>query len=261
MKRFYKRDKTENIITAQKNIASGHKKCEVDTLPDNAMIFCMSKWDVILETKYTRKTLATTLPRFLGYTPVYVTQQHPDWCFVHGGAGAPQIADTVETLVAMGVKNLVLVGLAGGFGDDINVGDIVVPTKMLIMEGTSEHYCGKKKFAYQNSPYNIDNVEKYLANKDIKLHRNGVVTTDACYRQSLYKEDLWRKSGCVCVEMESSAFCNVSKCYNIPCSVFLYISDRHKKTPGENWNWGMKKHSQRETFITTIIDYVTNVKF
>ena len=39
----------------------------------------------------------------------------------------------------------------------------------------------------------------------LNAKRAGVVSSDAVYRQTFYKERLWRERGAACVEMETSA--------------------------------------------------------
>ncbi len=261
MKWFYKKDKTNCIITAQKNIDSNRKTTEKITLPKNAVVFCMSKWDTIIEENYDYSILTQKLPRFLGTTKVYTINNKKDWCFLHGGAGGPQIADTVETLNAYGVKNIVLVGLAGGFGQDVMPCDVVLVSKILCEEGTSLHYKKYTPFSKPNSPLDLDKVISELTSQSHKAYTGAVVTTDACYRQSVFKETSWLKKGCVCVEMESSAFTNVCNVLGITNTTFLFISDKHTLNEEANWKWAINKTELRQNFIKSVINIVTNKKF
>lgn len=49
--------------------------------------------------------------------------------FLDGGRGAPQAADTVETLAALGVENIIAVGMCGAFDKKTRIGEIIVPQK------------------------------------------------------------------------------------------------------------------------------------
>ena len=49
-------------------------------------------------------------------------------------------ADTLETLHALGVKNVISVGMIGAFVKQMQIGDIVIPDRAYVEEGTSLHY-------------------------------------------------------------------------------------------------------------------------
>ena len=55
--------------------------------------------------------------------------------------------DTIETLAVLGVKRVVTVGMCGGFSEQVAVGDILVPDKAFVEEGTSLHYYEQIDFA------------------------------------------------------------------------------------------------------------------
>ena len=65
---------------------------------------------------------------------------------MHGGYGAPQAVDTIETLAALDVKNIITIGMFGSFSSNINSGDILIPNKAFSEEGTSLHYYENAEF-------------------------------------------------------------------------------------------------------------------
>lgn len=257
MQWFFKEDKTAGVITGAEHIKSSHKPVDKFDLPKNAMIFCLSKWDMVLQENYKTKVLLEKLPRFCGTSVVYGIEGCEDWCFLHGGVGAPVIADTVETLRAFGVKKLVLVGLAGGFGEEVNIGDIILPNKILSEEGTSIHYGFKDWTSLQCA--DSESLSKCLKSKYNVFHK-PTVTTDAVYRQTFFKEDLWRKLGCVGVDMEASAFVNLCKYFNLDYCVVLRVSDKHPLTENSpKWEFGAKL-DYRKDFLTSVINFYTKLK-
>ncbi len=254
MKWFFEEDKTSGVITGHEHIRSDHKPTDKYELPTNAMIFCLGKWDLVLNELYRTNLILDKLPRFCGTSPVYQIEGVKDWCFLHGGVGAPVIADTIETLRAFGVKKLVLVGLAGGFGKDVNIGDIILPEKVLSEEGTSLHY-GFENWTNIVS-YDANALKRHLEKK-YKVFTNPTITTDAVYRQTFYKENLWRSYGCIAVDMEASAFVNLCKFYDLEHSVVLRVSDKHPMNEDEpKWKFGAKMDYRRE-FLSSIIDFFT----
>lgn len=252
MKWFFEEDKTEGVITGEEHIRSSHKPVDKYELPKNAMIFCLGKWDIVLQELYKTKMIMERLPRFCGTSPVFQIEGVEDWCFLYGGVGAPVIADTIETLRAFGVEKMVLVGLAGGFGDGISIGDIVLPEKIWSEEGTSIHY-GFEGWTDVKSA-DAEGLRMCLSKKYNVLN-SATVTTDAVYRQTFFKEDLWRKMGCVGVDMEASTFVNLCKYFGIEYDVILRVSDKHPNSPTQpKWEFGAKMDYRRE-FLSSIINF------
>lgn len=252
---FLENDNTSAVITAKKHINSNHKTdCENKPLPENAMIFCLSKWDKILTEELGAYVYLEKLKRFLGSTQVYKINGVSDWCFLHGGAGSPQIADTIETIHALGVKNVVLVGMVGGFGENVSIGTVIVPNKILSEEGTSIHYIDYQEFAELTTEDN--NLIEHLKRRKFDVVSNPTVTTDAVYKQTFAKEELWRRKGCVGVDCEASALVNICNYYKMKSRCIFIVSDKHPLTENEKreWVWGVS-YEDRKKLITSIIDY------
>ena len=102
----------------------------------------MHSGEKFVKSHYRTKLLTKSFPRFLASCPIYQIKGH-NICFLDGGRGAPQAVDTLETLAALGVKNVITVGMFGAFSEKIESGDIVIPNKAFIEEGTSLHYYSK----------------------------------------------------------------------------------------------------------------------
>ena len=174
-------DRTATVLTAREHVACGHNPCTL---------------------------LTEKLPRFLQGGPVWKLDEKI--CFLDGGRGAPQAVDTIETLAVLGVKRVVTVGMCGGFSEQVAVGDILVPDKAFVEEGTSLHYYEQIDFAQPDEQL-FEQLKKIPGAKVLPI-----VTTDAVYRQTFYKEQLWREKG------------------------VLMISDRHPLREGDpTWEWKM----------------------
>ncbi len=242
-------DRTEPVITAQKHIASSHGGCDVTRLPETCIIFEMGMAIPFLEEHFQTYTILQRIPGFITNQKCIGISDHKNVCFVRGGYGAPAAVDTLQTVLALGVKRVLVMGMCGGFSADIHVGDVVVPHTVFCEEGTSQHYLG--------------NVEKVMADRE--LHKSFVdhfssnftvldaptVSTDAVYRQTMAKEADWRSRSCVVVDMEASALLAVCQYYSVPASAALICSDRHP-LPDEVkiWNWGdVDFKEKRESFV------------
>lgn len=189
----YPDDNTRAVITAKEHIQSGHNPQNL-CLPQTAVLFYMHSGEEYLRKNYPTHLLCEKLPRFLRGCPVYRFDLDNHFCFLDGGRGAPQAVDTLETLAALGVKTIVTVGMFGAFGENVNSGDIIIPNKAFVEEGTSLHY-------YDSIEYSVPSPSLYqLAVKEITSAKSfPIVSTDAVYRQTFLKEQLWRaKRRCRC---------------------------------------------------------------
>lgn len=169
------------VITAEAHIASAHKPHKEFKLPKTAVIFFMNSAVEYLIENYNCKLISEKFPRFLNSCPIYI-QEDENFCFLHGGHGAPQAVDTLETLKAFGVKKVISIGMYGAFGTEIDCGDILVPHKAFVEEGTSLHYYSKIKYSTPDNEL-FDKAVKFLYAKDYPI-----VSTDAIYRQTYSKE-------------------------------------------------------------------------
>jgi purine-nucleoside phosphorylase len=251
----HKDDNSKAIITAERHVISSHKCENRVVLPPKAVIFCVGSAMDYLKSNYKMKIIMKKIPKFLGGSECLIIKDYPNICFVHGGYGSPAIADTVETLIALGVKDIILIGMCGGFSDKVNVGDIIIPNKVLSEEGTSLHYYDNIQFINQSETL----VSKGLSyfSQYFSTYKLNTVTTDAIYRQTFYKEDYWRKMDCVGVDMEASALLSVSKYHGMEPIVILLVSDKHPiNNQDEGWHWGSSNFDCiKDKFISHSIKY------
>ena len=225
-------DDSQPVSAAAEQIHSAHRMCHLK-LPKTAILFFMSKGPEYLTERYAVTELPELFPCFLRRRPVW---QMNDWpiCFLFGGSGAPQAADSVETLAALGVKNIIAVGMFGAFSADVQLGEIVVPRKAFVEEGTSLHYYESIEAA-QPDPTLHRLLMDTLQKRDL-----SIVSTDAVYRQTFRKEQLWRERGAVGVDMETSAVFSVSQYLGLRAAALLMASDLHPSSPdAPKWQWLM----------------------
>lgn len=241
----YGDDDTDAILTAKKHIESVYGSSIDLKLPSTAILFYMHSGVDYLLKNYDCFVILEKLPRFLRGGPVY--QFYEDICFLDGGRGAPQAADTIETLAELGVKTIISVGMFGAFCSGVDIGDIVVPAKAFVEEGTSLHY-------YESIEYSTpdEDVTK-IAARITEGKPSFIVSTDAIYRETYYKERLWREKGAVGVDMETSAVFSVSSYLGIKAAAILMVSDKHPE--GEHsseWKWHMTKEMRDSLFEKAI---------
>lgn len=232
-------DQSDPIIKAKDQINSAHRECHLK-LPETAIVFFMSKGVEYLCETCRAKLLPELFPRFLNRCPIWVIEDD-NVCFLDGGRGAPQACDTVETLAALGVKNIIAVGMCGAFDPRVEVGQIIAPSMAFVEEGTSLHY-------YQSIEYSAPDGELLdIAASQSQVSVYPIVSTDAVYRQTFEKERHWREKGAAAVDMETSAVFSVSRYLGLKAVGLLMISDVHPIHPGDpKWDWQMTNEMRCE---------------
>ena len=119
--------------------------------------------------------------RFLYNSDLFVDPGQ-DICIAGPCLGAPAAVLVMEKLIALGVREIVVLSCCGSVSEKLVVGDIVIATAAVSGEGVSHYYQGGRTAAPS-----IAETER-LRNR---LHRHGthwhevcIWTTDAPYRES-----------------------------------------------------------------------------
>lgn len=250
---FYKNDTTKPVFTSKEQAYSSHRNAGSFALPETAVLLYMSGLDYIKE-KYPVELITERFPRFLNACPIYKIHGKNDICFLDGGRGAPMAADTMEVLCAMGVRNVISVGMMGGFSENIHVGDIVIPNRAYVEEGTSLHYYESIEYSEPDAIL-FTKVKQAITDCQIA----PIISTDAIFRQTFYKEALWRGKGCVGVDMETSALFSVGKYLDLNVASVLMVSDKHPIQEGYGvWEWKMTK-DLRKQMLFQVMDFALSL--
>jgi len=178
------------------------------------------------------------LPTFLGNRPLFVMEEDPPISILEKAFGAPAAADAVEVAIAMGARKLFLFGLCGGVGEDVNVGDVIVPSEIKREEGTSYHYLSNSEPVTPDARL-AESLFQFLREQgDMRVHSGRTVSTDAVFRQTLMKERRWRQEGILGIDMEMSAMLAVARFHGLPAVSLLVASDKHVLDGKSTWHWG-----------------------
>lgn len=249
-------DNTEAVITAKKHIVSSHGNFNATPLPETCIIFEMGMAIPFIEEHFSTDTIMDHIPGFITDQKCIRLTENKSVCFVRGGYGAPAAVDTLETVLALGVRRVIIMGMCGGFSENIHVGDIVVPRKTFCEDGASQHYLGNVESVAADSVLQKAFVECF--SKQFNVLDKPTVSTDAVYRQTLAKEADWRNKDCVAVDMETSALLAVCQYYSIPACAALICSDRHPlSNEDKSWSWGNCNFKEmRKSFVRQGILYV-----
>ncbi len=144
--------------------------------------------------------------------------------FVAGPAvGAPMAALTVEKLVALGARQLLVAGWCGSLQPEVKTGDLVLPAWGLSEEGTSRHYPVVGRAASDGVLQDL--LADFFGQRGFAVHQGPVWSTDAPYREPWARVEEYRQQGIVGVEMEFAALAAVASFRQIRLAGALLVSD------------------------------------
>ena len=139
--------------------------------------------------------------------------------------GAPYAVFLLETLIARGARKIVFLGLCGAVSRDVSIGDLIVPDKSLIDEGTSPAYLKGDVDGSRPSRNLSDRIKAELKTGNIPFHEGAVWSTDAIYRETRKKVAFYQREGVLGVEMETSALFTVGRYRGVQVAALLVVSD------------------------------------
>ncbi len=126
------------------------------------------------------------------------------------GMGAPSAAIVMEELAMLGAKGVVRVGTTGGIGKCVRIGDVVVPSKAIPLDGATRAYV--KGRAAQLSDVAISDLLYEAAQaRGLKAHRGAICTSDTFYLEEEKDAKSWAAKGILSFEMECSVIFALGK--------------------------------------------------
>ncbi len=168
--------------------------------------------------------------------------------FIAGPAiGAPMAALTMEKLIALGAKRIILFGWCGAIAKELHVGDVIVPDVAMVGEGTSAYYTSQDQQVGPDKGLREQIVSMLSANS-VKTSSGCVWSTDAVYREKRsYLATLQKEHGVSAVDMEFSALCSVAHFRGVQFAAVLVVSD---EIWGASWRPGFSnKYFKKNTAL------------
>jgi purine-nucleoside phosphorylase len=155
---------------------------------------------------------------------------------------------TLEKLIALGLKKLIVFGWCGSLIPEMKIGDLFIPQFGYSDEGVSRHY------PLSTPPTTSTNLQEYVR-KDFPTARIGKIwTTDAPLRELPKDIVLHRENGLQAVDMEFTALCTVCNFYEVEITGLMVVSD---ELYHDTWKSGIgTKNFKKKAKITlnTLMD-------
>ncbi len=162
--------------------------------------------------------------------------------FVHIPVGGAAAAMTVEELLAIGVKYVLLYGRAGVLDSRISRKSFVIPQKALREEGVSYHYMKPSRYV-NASEIMLEAIRGVFRAEKVDFYEGATWTTDAPYRETFRKIREYRKEGVITVEMEAASVFALSHYRNAHSGAILLGGD---SVAEEEWNNRRKMGDKEE---------------
>lgn len=172
--------------------------------------------------------------RFLFNSNLYLQSERK---FIAGPAiGAPMAVLTIEKLIALGAKRIILFGWCGAIDRECRIGDVLLPETAISGEGTSRYYREAGVDARVHDGLRSQLMTLLEGEGELKVHSGRIWSTDAVYRESRSQlKQLHDNEGVTAVDMEFSALCNAAAFRGVEFAAVLIVSD---EIWGNSWRPG-----------------------
>lgn len=147
--------------------------------------------------------------------------------------GAPAAVTTLEEMIALGVRDILIIGTGGSLQPALPVGSLIVPTSAIREDGVSFHYAPAGSELAPDETLAQALAEAVVAQGSVVTY-GPVWTIDAPYRETRAKVAAYGAMGVLAAEMEAAALFALAKFRGIRLALLLAISDEifHEWRPG-----------------------------
>lgn len=182
--------------------------------------------------------------------------------------GAPYAVMLLESLIAQGARQIIVIGWCGSISPEMKIGDIIMPSAAISHEGTSQNYMNcteafpviSPATSPSESPGLTEKLAQFLDEKQVPFKTGCIWTTDAIYRETAEKVAFFNSRGAMAVEMECSALFAVAAYHKVELVSLLVVSD---DLSGTQWKPAFKSSvfsSARKQVAHAVIDFCNQTK-
>ena len=141
--------------------------------------------------------------------------------------GAPIASEVVHVFGVLGTSLVIQTGCCGALADDINTGDLFIPTEAFCGEGASQYYQpGDKRVL---ASFDLKAWISTERSEELKLHTGRIYTTSALFAEGMDEVNAWYEEGFSAVDMETSATFAVAKHFGMASASILYAFDNPRQ--------------------------------
>ena len=180
-----------------------------------------AKW--IAETFFANPICFNKVRGMFGYTGTYKGKRIST---MGTGMGVPSISIYANELITeYGVKNLIRVGSAGSYQENVKLRDVVLAMAASSTSGVNELRFGGADYAPTANFELFMKAVEAAKQKNIPIKAGNVLSSDEFYEDNKEAYKKWSKFGVLCVEMEAAGLYTVAAKHNVNALAILTISD------------------------------------
>jgi uridine phosphorylase len=140
------------------------------------------------------------------------------------GKGAPAAGLVLEQLIALGARQIISIGTAGGLALHLEPGDIVVCDRAIRDEGLSYHYLPPAGYCLASQEL-TERLCMTLRADNQHFYRGMSWSTDAPYRETAREVSLYRGQNALTVDMEAAGIFAVGQFREVQVAAAFSVSD------------------------------------
>ena len=158
-----------------------------------------------------------------------ITYNNKSFLHIRSYVGATNVGETVLLLSFTKCKRIIFVGSVGSISNDVNIGDLVIPSTSVSGEAFSSYMyetINKKSLHKEYHPTKkfYDTTTNYLNNENIEFKDIKVYSVDTIAGQFSHIDEILNL-GCKAIEMETSALFSACQVAEKECVALLAVSD------------------------------------
>ena len=177
--------------------------------------------------------------------------------------GAPYAVMLLESLIARGARQIIVIGWCGSISPEMKIGDIIMPHAAISHEGTSQNYmdCTEPYPVIPvpspppTSPGLYEKLSHLLNERQTPFKTGCIWSTDAIYRETAEKVAFFHSKGARAVEMECSALFAVAAHHKVELVSLVVVSDELSEA---QWKPAFKSkafRAARQQVADAVIDF------
>lgn len=160
---------------------------------------------------------------FLGYTMWTGTYKGKKITVGNGGFFSADSAFMTDLICVGGVETIIRIGSCGALDENIQIGDFVVVDNVLRGDGASRYYVDDEFVSFVDSHLTENMVNMFSSLG--KVHKGGVWTTDALFRETKDVVNYYIGKGAIAVDMVTGPFVTIANLYKKKVAAVLAVSD------------------------------------
>ena len=194
-----------------------------------------------LRAKYIADTFLEDAKQFnsvrgmLGFTGTYKGREIS---VMGSGMGMPSIGIySYELFAFFGVENIIRIGSAGAYTEDLKLYDVVLATECWSRSTYAKIQNGSTDSVMKSSEELNVKIREFAKELNINIIEGRIHSSDVFYNENpKFYEPLYSEEGCLCAEMESFALFSNAKQLGKKATCLVTISDSlvtHEQTTSE----------------------------